>query len=107
MTDEIKPINPAPVQPANSLAPPSAQSIEQTPESGKSFKEILAEFFAQNTQALKDYENAVENVVTNKSGNIADVSAAAQKAQIVNNLIIQIGNKLAELHTKLNQEEKR
>lgn len=92
----IQQVNPAQAQPATSI-----NTAGKSSEIGKPFKEVLSDLLDQYNQVQNSYMKSVEDLVMNKTDNLAEVASAAQKAEIATKLLIQLRNKIVDAYEEI------
>lgn len=95
MPESIQPIKPTQAQGVS--LPGKAAKLE----GDKNFQQVFSEFMDQYNQVQSDYSKSVEDLVTRKSDNVAEVVAAARKAELSNQLVIQLRNKIVDAYEEI------
>lgn len=88
-------------QPGSGLLKPTG--LDSTPETERSFTDLLKEQIARVDFAQKEAGMAVENLVTGKTDNVTDVMAAVEKAGIAFKMLMQIRNKLMDAYREVSR----
>lgn len=68
---------------------------------GKSFAETLKDAVQTTNQMQKDSDQAMTDLATGKTKNIADVMIRAEKADISLKLMVQVRNKIIEAYQEI------
>ena len=96
----INPISPANISPIQLQQP---GGLNQTPESGLSFKEFLIESIGHVNSMQQDANAAVEQLMTGGDANPAEVLSAVKKADMTFRLMLQIRNKLVQAYQEIKE----
>lgn len=100
-----------PIQsPANLPGLHNVSPIRPTPQSqpseaiqGKDFKSILLDSLDQVNRLQTEADQGVQRLLTGESNNVAEVLAAADKAGIAFDLLMEVRNKLTEAYREIQQ----
>ena len=71
------------------------------PAEGGSFKDILLKNLNEVNQMQQDADKTLDNFVTGKSQNMAEVISASQKATMAFSMLTQIRNKLQDAYDEV------
>jgi len=93
---------PGPVSPAKPAAA-AAPGAAPTEAGGKDFKAILLESLNEVNRLQTEADQGVQKLLTGESNNVAEVLAAANKAGIAFDLLMEVRNKLAEAYQEIKQ----
>ncbi|MGN6367271.1 MAG: flagellar hook-basal body complex protein FliE [Phycisphaerae bacterium] len=72
-----------------------------TPGEGGSFKDLLMKNLNEVNQLQQDADKTLDNYVTGKSQNMAEVISASQKATMAFSMLTQIRNKLQDAYDEV------
>ena len=72
-----------------------------TPGDGSSFKDILMKNLNEVNAMQQDADKTLDNYVTGKSQNMAEVISASQKATMAFSMLTQIRNKLQDAYDEV------
>ncbi len=84
------------------LTPPGGPG-SAGPADGPSFKEVLMKNIEQVNKLQKDAEAAIEDLVTGRRDDMANVLIAKQKADVAFKMLLQVRNKLQEAYDEVKQ----
>ena len=70
---------------------------------GKDFKSILLENLEEVNRLQNEANQGVERLLTGESNNVAEVLAAAEKAGIAFDLLMEVRNKLTDAYREIQQ----
>ena len=83
---------------------PACSNLTQTnatPGEGGSFKDILMKNLNEVNDMQQDADKTLDNFVTGKSQNMAEVISASQKATMAFSMLTQIRNKLQDAYDEV------
>ena len=80
---------------------PAATHTSATPADGASFKDVLMKNLNEVNQLQQDADKTLDNYVTGKSQNMAEVISASQKATMAFSMLTQIRNKLQDAYDEV------
>jgi len=89
-----------PMRPIQPISPPSEKSGAA---SGKDFKSILVDSLNEVNRLQTEADEGVQKLLTGESTNVAEVLAAADKAGIAFDLLMEIRNKLTDAYQEIQQ----
>ena len=72
-----------------------------TPTDGASFKDLLMKNLNEVNQMQQDADKTLDNYLTGKSQNMAEVISAGQKATMAFSMLTQIRNKLQDAYDEV------
>lgn len=70
---------------------------------GKDFKSILLDSLDEVNRLQTEADKGVERLLTGESNNVAEVLAAAEKAGIAFDLLMEVRNKLTDAYREIQQ----
>ncbi len=79
------------------------QTPGQQPVEGKDFKSILLDSLNEVNRLQKEADVGVQRLLTGETNNVAEVLAAANKAGIAFDLLMEVRNKLTEAYDEIKQ----
>ncbi|MHC5109858.1 MAG: flagellar hook-basal body complex protein FliE [Planctomycetota bacterium] len=88
-----------PMQPLQSATP----GKEPAPADGKDFKSLLVDSLNEVNRLQDEADEGVQKLLTGESNNVAEVLAAADKAGIAFDLLMEIRNKLTDAYQEIQQ----
>ena len=83
--------------------PPSPQAVPGVETVGKDFKSILLDSLNEVNRLQTEADQGVQRLLTGESDNVAEVLAAANKAGIAFDLLMEVRNKLTEAYQEIQQ----
>jgi flagellar hook-basal body complex protein FliE len=89
-------VNPARPQPP---APPAAPGEQQ----GPSFKDVLLKNLEQVSRMQRDADEAINDVMSGRRDDVANVMIAKQKADTAFQALLQVRNKLVDAYEEVRQ----
>lgn len=84
-------------------APPASQATHAVEAVGKDFKSILLDSLNEVNRLQTEADKGVQRLLTGESNNVAEVLAAANKAGIAFDLLMEVRNKLTEAYQEIQQ----
>lgn len=100
MTDPIQvPGSITSVNPSSAALPP--KPVE--PVQGKDFKSILVDSLSEVNRLQNEADAGVQRLLRGETDNVAEVMAAANKAGIAFDLLMEVRNKLTEAYDEIKQ----
>jgi len=79
-----------------------SRKIGAGPEpTGKTFADTLGDAVREVDQIQKNADVAVQNLVTGRTDNVADVMIASEKADIAVKLMVQVRNKIIDAYQEI------
>jgi len=101
VTDPVG-LNPQVPPPARiSVAAPAARANAQ--ESGKDFRAVLLDSLNEVNRLQNEADQEVQRLLTGETDNVSEVLAAANKAGIAFDLLMEIRNKLTDAYKEIQQ----
>lgn len=85
-----------PIQPLKSLS--DGQEVQ-----GKDFKSVLIDSLNEVNRLQTEADAGVQRLLSGESNNVAEVLAAAEKAGIAFDLLMEIRNKLTDAYNEIQQ----
>jgi len=83
---------------ANAAAPSPAEAVK-----GKDFKTILLESLEEVNRLQDEADAGVQRLLTGETDDVAEVFAAANKAGIAFDLLMEVRNKLSDAYREIQQ----
>jgi len=80
-----------------------AGAAQSEPAKGKDFKSILLESLDEVNRLQNEADAGVQKLLTGETQNVAEVFAAANKAGVAFDLLMEIRNKLTEAYQEIQQ----
>lgn len=99
MTSPIQPSGIGPVKPLSPVQ--TTQPAAGT--GGKDFKSILLDSLEEVNRLQKEADQGVQRLISGETDNVAEVFAAANKAGIAFDLLMEIRNKLQDAYRDIQQ----
>ena len=97
----IDPIQSGAVNPA--AANPAAVDGSQATPGGKSFLDVMFDSLDEVNRLQSEADQGVQQLLTGETDNVAEVFAAANKAGIAFDLLMEIRNKLVDAYQEIQQ----
>lgn len=82
---------------------PQGQAESAASASGKDFKTILLDSLEEVNRLQTEADAGVQRLLTGESNNVAEVFAAANKAGIAFDLLMEVRNKLIDAYREVQQ----
>lgn len=94
-----------PIQVSGSFSAAKPAPATKPPDQveGKDFKAILLDSLNEVNRLQAEAETGVQRLLTGESDNVAEVFAAANKAGIAFDLLMEVRNKLTEAYQEIKQ----
>lgn len=83
--------------------PPAAPVGPSQPAKGGNFQSILMESLQEVSRLQTEADAGVQRLITGESNNVAEVFAAANKAGIAFDLLMEVRNKLQDAYQEIQQ----
>ena len=84
-------------------ASPASQATPAVEAVGKDFKSILLDSLNEVNRLQTEADKGVQRLLTGESDNVAEVLAAANKAGVAFDLLMEVRNKLTEAYQEIQQ----
>ena len=84
-------------------ASPVSQATPAVGAVGKDFKSILLDSLNEVNRLQTEADKGVQRLLTGESNNVAEVLAAANKAGVAFDLLMEVRNKLTEAYQEIQQ----
>ena len=85
------------------FSPPTVPSLNQTTETGQSFKDLLIEGIQQVNGMQQDADQAVQELMTGGDVDPSSVLTSIQKADMSFRMMMQIRNKLLQAYQEIKE----
>jgi flagellar hook-basal body complex protein FliE len=85
------------------LQPPAMPAVNQTPETGQTFKDLLIEGIQQVNSMQQDADQAVQQLMTGGDVDPSSVLTSIQKADMSFRMMMQIRNKLMQAYQEIKE----
>lgn len=96
-----------PIQFPNFIPPASAAGVQPgaaaKPEGSKDFKSILLDSLDEVNRLQSEADKGVQRLLAGETDNVAEVLAAANKAGIAFDLLMEVRNKLTDAYRDIQQ----
>ncbi len=89
--------------PISGVTPPSGAVPSGEPASGSDFKSILLDSLSEVNRLQTEADKGVQALLTGETENVAEVLAAANKAGIAFDLLMEVRNKLTDAYREIQQ----
>lgn len=85
------------------IQPPGQASPRAPDVKGKDFKSIVLESLDEVNRLQAEADQGIQDLITGKTENVAEVLATANKAGIAFDLLMEVRNKLTEAYQEIKQ----